>query len=93
MDEKRYMKVINECKKLVVSRNRQYGNSVDLISIQTCVELVIMKLSRIKSLGETHPKTLDELQDSLNYLCFSIEKFNKLKGGKNGNNYTKKRCC
>lgn len=94
MNEERYNKVVDECKKLVISRNQQYGDSVDLISIQTCVELVIMKLSRIKQLGELHPKTLDELQDSINYLVFALEKYNNKETPKRkmNNCFTKEYC-
>lgn len=85
MDSKKYDKIINECKRLVISRNKNYGNSVDYMSIDGLVELIMMKLSRIKQLGEAHPKTLDELQDSLNYIVFCLEKY-KQKEVKNGNN-------
>lgn len=81
MDNKRYMKVINECKKLVISRNKSYGESVDYMRIQSIVDLCMMKLSRIRQLGETANKTKDELVDVLNYCVFAIEKYNKLKGG------------
>ena len=76
MDNKKYMKVINECKKLVIDRNKQYGNSVDIIDIHTLVGLVMMKLNRIYKLGDKS-KTKDELIDSINYLVFAIEKFEK----------------
>lgn len=76
MNHSRYMKVIKECEKLVVSRNKQYGDSVDFVSIKTIAELCMMKLSRIATLGEDAAKTKDELQDCLNYLVFALEKYN-----------------
>jgi hypothetical protein len=76
MDEERYNKVIDECKKLVISRNKQYGDSVDVIDIHTIVGLCIMKLTRIYRLGE-ESKTKDELQDVINYAVFALEKFEK----------------
>jgi len=76
MDKERYMKVINETMKLVISRNKQYGDSVDVIDIHTIVGLCLMKLNRIFQLGEDHAKTKDELQDTLNYMVFAIEKYN-----------------
>ena len=77
MDEERYNKVIDECKKLVISRNQQYGDTVDVVDIHTVVGLVLMKLNRIYKLGTTNAKTKDELQDSINYLVFALEKYNK----------------
>lgn len=77
MDEERYNKVIDECKQLVISRNKQYGDSVDIIDIHTTVGIVLMKLNRIYKLGALNAKTKDELQDSINYLVFALEKYNK----------------
>lgn len=76
MNEERYNKVINECKKLVISRNKQYGDSVDIVDIHTLVGLCMMKLSRIYKLKE-NAKTKDELQDVVNYCVFALEKFEK----------------
>jgi len=76
MNEERYDKVINECKKLVISRNQQYGDSVDVIDIHTIVGLCIMKMTRIYKLGG-EAKTKDELQDVINYAVFALEKFEK----------------
>ena len=69
------MDVINKCKKLVISRNKQYGDSVDVMRIQSIVDLCLMKLTRIQQLGSSHAKTEDELKDSINYLVFALEKF------------------
>jgi hypothetical protein len=77
MDEERYNKVINECRKLVISRNQQYGDTVDVVDIHTIIGLVLMKLNRIYQLGLKNAKTKDELQDSLNYLVFALEKLDK----------------
>ena len=84
MNEERYNRVIEECKKLVISRNKQYGDTVDVVDIHTIVGLCIMKLTRIYQLGE-QSKRLDELQDVLNYCVFAIEKHNKELGLKNEN--------
>ena len=81
MNEERYNKVINECKKLVISRNQQYGDCVDVIDIHTIVGLCIMKLTRIYQLGK-NAKTKDELQDVINYAIFALEKFEKEQEGK-----------
>ena len=74
MNNQRYMKIINECKKLVVSRNKNYGNSIDYMRLQSIVDLCMMKLSRIRKLGKRNNKTKDELQDVLNYCVFALEK-------------------
>jgi hypothetical protein len=79
MDSERYNKVISECMKLVIDRNKKYGDSVDVIDIHTLVGLVIMKLTRIYRLGD-NAKTKDELMDSINYLVFALEKYNKRMG-------------
>jgi hypothetical protein len=76
MDEERYNKVIEECKKLVIDRNQVYGDSVDVVDIHTLIGLCIMKLTRVYRLGDS-AKTLDEMQDSINYLVFAIEKLKK----------------
>lgn len=76
MDEQRYNKVIDECKQLVISRNKQYGDSVDVIDIHTIVGLCIMKLTRVYKLGDK-AKIKDELQDVINYAVFALEKFEK----------------
>jgi hypothetical protein len=79
MNSERYNKVIQECMKLVIDRNKKYGDSVDVIDIHTLVGLVIMKLTRIYRLGD-NAKTKDELMDSINYLVFALEKYNKRMG-------------
>lgn len=85
MDEKRYNKIIDECRKLVISRNKQYGDSVDVVDIHTIVGLCIMKLTRIYQLGTVNAKSHDELTDVLNYCVFALEKLNKQQEGeKNG---------
>jgi NTP pyrophosphatase (non-canonical NTP hydrolase) len=78
MDEYRYNKVVDECKKLVISRNEQYGDSVDVVDIHTIVGLCMMKLTRVYQLGDKS-KTKDELQDVLNYMVFALEKYEKEK--------------
>ena len=77
MNEKRYNKVINECKKLVISRNEQYGDSVDIMRIQSIIDLCLMKLIRTRTLKEEDPKTKDEFIDCINYIVFALEKLEK----------------
>lgn len=84
MNEERYNKVINECRELVISRNKQYGDSVDVVDIHTLIGICIMKLTRIYELG-AESKTRDELQDVINYCVFALEKYEK-ENGKRINN-------
>jgi uncharacterized membrane protein len=79
MNKERYDKIIDECRTLIISRNEQYGDTVDVVDIHTVIGLVLMKLNRIYQLGTDNAKTKDELQDSLNYLVFSLEKYEKEK--------------
>jgi hypothetical protein len=83
MNKERYDKIINECRALVISRNEQYGDTVDVVDIHTVIGLVLMKLNRIYQLGVENAKTKDELQDSLNYIVFALEKYEKQKLSKN----------
>lgn len=74
MDEKTYDRIVDECRRLVIARNKQYGNSVDIIDIHTIVGLCLMKLQRIYKMGVDNAKTRDELMDTLNYMVFALEK-------------------
>lgn len=76
MNEKDYNKIVDQAKQIMLERQSKYGNSIDVIDLHTTVGLMIMKLSRIYKLGDD-AKTLDELQDVLNYSVFAIEKVNK----------------
>lgn len=67
-----YTKVTNETRKIALSRNTNYGNSIDLCSDVTLMELVQMKLERNKTLKPNDPKYNDELQDSINYLIYIL---------------------
>lgn len=75
MNSQIYDNIVKECKKIVMSRNKKYGNSTAPIDIHTIVGIVIMKLTRIYKLGTENAKTLDELQDSINYIVFALDKF------------------
>ena len=88
MNKKRYDNVIDECRKLVISRNKQYGDTVDIVDIHTLVGLCMMKLSRIYQLGEGNAKTKDELQDVINYCVFALEKYQMIYGDYNDKKQT-----
>jgi hypothetical protein len=76
VEEEKYNKVIDECRKLVIDRNKSYGDSVDVVDIHTLIGLVLMKLTRVYKYGDS-AKVKDELQDSLNYLAFALDKWNR----------------
>lgn len=76
MDEEMYDKIVKECKDLAISRNQAYGDSYKVCDVHTLIGLIIMKLTRVYKLGDS-AKTVDELQDALNYAVFSIEKLKK----------------
>ena len=78
MNAKRYNEIMKNCRKLVLERNRSYGNSVDVIDLHTLVGIVIMKLTRIYKLGR-HSKIEDELTDAVNYLIFALNKLREVK--------------
>lgn len=70
--EAMYIETIAPCIKTAVSRNERYGNSIDLCSNTTIMELVQMKLERNKVLAPADPKYIDEIQDSINYLVYIL---------------------
>lgn len=82
MNKKEYLKTIKEPMRLIISRNKSYGDSFSYMRIESAVDLVMMKLSRIRGLGEEHVKTKDEIMDSINYLVMVLNLYNKKKEAK-----------
>ncbi len=60
----------------MMSRNKKYGSSWRVLSIQSIANLIEMKMNRVAKLGEVDAKTLDEFSDVANYACFALLKFN-----------------
>jgi len=61
---------------LMMSRNKKYGDSWKVLSIQSIANLCEMKMNRIAKLGEIDAKTEDEFFDIINYACFALIKLN-----------------
>lgn len=66
-----YDGVLNKARTIFVERQSKYGNSVNEIDLHTIVGLMRMKLFRIYNEG-AHPKTQDELLDTINYAVFAL---------------------
>lgn len=68
----------SQCRQLLVQRNRKYGDSYKLLRFDSIVDLMLMKLVRIRKLGRDS-KVNDELKDILNYCFFAWLKYQKQK--------------
>jgi len=66
--------VIEECRDLMLERNKKYGDSVNLLRYTTIIDLMAAKLYRLQRLDINDSKTLDELQDVINYAAFALLK-------------------
>lgn len=67
----------DRCFELMKSRNKAYGNSWKVLSVQAIANLMEMKMNRIAKLGEIDTKVLDEFQDCANYAIFALLKLRK----------------
>lgn len=65
-----------KCFELMKSRNKSYGSSWKVLSVQSIANLIEMKMNRIAQLGEIDAKSLDEFQDCANYAVFALMKLN-----------------
>jgi len=75
--KQKYLKAIKPCLELAVSRNKRYGNSIDILWDSSILDLVLMKLIRTKELPRNDPKYLDEIIDSINYLVYVLIRSDK----------------
>jgi len=71
--KERYLEIINPILELAISRNKKYGNSVAEMDDTSIIDLVKMKISRVKNMiydSEENPdeKIYDEIFDSINFL-------------------------
>ena len=64
--------VLDHCIDLILSRNKRYGGSLDIMLNSSIVDLVLMKLLRTRALSPLDEKYVDEIQDSINYLLFLL---------------------
>lgn len=79
--KEKYNKTIEKCRDLAISRNKKYGNSIDIVRNSSIIDLVLMKLIRTRELKEQDPKYFDEVIDSINYLVYLLmrkERWNSL---------------
>lgn len=79
----KHFKICCEACHLMISRNKKYGDSWKVLSVQSIANLCEMKLNRIAKLGEVDAKTEDELIDTLNYMVFGLIKLKEWKKSKN----------
>jgi len=68
----KYLRTIQPAIDLAISRNKKYGNTVDIVRTSSIIDLILMKLMRTRKLSTTDDKYLDELYDSLNYLVYIL---------------------
>lgn len=72
IDRVAYIDAIEPCIETAILRNQKYGNSIDLCSDRTIMELCQMKLERNKRMVPTDPKYYDEIEDCVNYLVYLL---------------------
>lgn len=77
--EKKFKYIQKQCFALMQGRNKKYGDSWKVLSVQSLANLCEMKLNRISQLGEKAPKTEDELIDVINYCTFALIKLDEQK--------------
>ncbi len=65
-----------KCFELMQSRNKKYGDSWKVLTIQSLANLCEMKLHRIANMQSDNldPKIEDELVDTANYMIFALIK-------------------
>ena len=66
--------ILTRCLELMEGRNKKYGSSWRVLSVEAIASLCEMKMNRIATLGSTAPKTEDELMDNINYCVFALMK-------------------
>jgi hypothetical protein len=82
VDVQQYDEVFKAARELMLSRNSQYGNSIDIVKWQSVIDLCLMKLIRTREMKPSDIKNHDELIDCINYLAFAKLKLEgKMKEG------------
>lgn len=79
---KQFKQILDSCYKLMLSRNKKYGNSWQVLSIPTIANLIEAKMNRISKLG-LDAKIEDEFIDAINYSVFGLIKLYESKHKKN----------
>ena len=67
----------DECKELMEGRNKKYGDSWKVLTIQSVANLIEMKMNRIANMknADLDPKIEDEFIDSVNYAIMGLYKY------------------
>lgn len=69
-----FEEILTECISVMRERNKSYGESWRVMSIESMANLCEMKLNRVSKLGTDNAKTKDELIDTINYCTFALIK-------------------
>jgi hypothetical protein len=77
--EEKYEDAIKVCRDLALSRNKRYGNSIDIVRNSSVLDLCLMKLIRTRELSEGDSKYYDEIVDCINYLVYLLMRKNNKK--------------
>ena len=67
-----------KCRDLMMSRNKKYGDSWRVLTIQSVANLIEMKMNRIANMKneDLDPKIEDEFIDTVNYAIMGLYKYN-----------------
>lgn len=68
----RYNQAVAPCKAMALSRNKRYGNSIDIMKNASIIDLCLMKLIRTRELDEKDAKYYDEIVDVINYMIYLL---------------------
>jgi len=79
IEEQEIRAQFENCLKIMLERNEKYGDSWKVLTLPSLANLIEMKMHRIANLPSGAPKTLDELQDTVNYALMGLLKLNTLK--------------
>lgn len=78
---KEALEQFKKCQDLMISRNKKYGDSWKVLTIQSIANLIEMKMHRIANMDTKNldPKIEDEFSDACNYAIFGLIKLNQKK--------------
>jgi predicted nucleic acid-binding Zn-ribbon protein len=76
-NKKEFREILDTAFMLFEERNEKYGNSWEVLTIQSTANLIEMKMNRIATLG-IETKTEDEFIDTINYAVMGILKLKKM---------------
>jgi hypothetical protein len=73
-DTQQFKEILDSCFALMVSRNKKYGDSWKELAPKSIVDLVLMKLVRVKNQDLDSGSIKAEAEDCINYLVFLLMK-------------------